>query len=912
MHPRMNRTLYTPQVCAQVRLWTRLLALSLGSCLLASSALAQDFFWLEGEAASRQDVKKHPWWYDKVKKDVLSGGEWLHHFSDAGEGSAEWEFEVATPGSYVLWLRANPTAAKLLWSQDGGQEQEVDFANARGTQNIAEDNKPDLRFLAWARAGTLKCMPGKHSVKLRFASPASFHGGVDCLCITKVPFVPNGTQKPGTKAPAGPDVWFPLIADEMDPGAESILDMGKLLDAPAGKHGRLKAVGDRMEYAQKPGVPVKLWGVGANQEQDKYTEAQNQRRIAYLKRFGVNVVRQHTVFDEVSTDGQLDPKKLEKYDRWFAALKAAGIQTQWSLFYHFPISQKDGYAPELFAELAPMEGGKNGNRDSYGLITMSPELWQIRNKVMKQLLEHENSHTGLKYADDPALVAVELQNEDSIFFWNPLGELASDKPKKWPKHAQRLRAGFAAWAKAKYTDDAGLSKAWGDLKGESLAKGELGLMGPWELDTTGIRGKYAGQTKRAGDTLRYLAELQQKLYRMGISEIRAAGYEGMVITTNWLGGSGLTDQANIHTDILGDVIDRHNYAGGGAGGHGITEGQIYAESHLGKAGSHLFSIGLKQVEGKPFTVSEWTMCPPNQWKLEAAPILAFYGMGLQGWDGAFHFAQTGSRLGDGWPGMRSYATDTPHYMGQFPALAFALAKGHLKESPIIAARRVTDANLYSGTAGWHQDYYDGNAIKVSTAPGSTPLDVFAMGKVTVGIGEKPSEVADFTKYRNSETGSIESATGELQWNTQQERILVKTPKTQAIIGKGRIGSSTSSTISLPAATLELKTDFVSLIFTPLDDLPLEQSKQILLTALARDKQTGATYSPDGSKLLTTGTAPLLLEPVQAKILLKGDKPKTVRPLDHYGVPMEKKVTVSGDGSFAIHGEFQAYYFEILR
>ena len=66
--------------------------------------------------------------------------------------------------------------------------------------------------------------------------------------------------------------------------------------------------------------------------------------------------------------------------------------------------------------------------------------------------------------------------------------------------------------------------------------------------------------------------------------------------------------------------------------------------------------------------------------------MAFYGMGLQGWDASYHFIQSGVRLGDGWPGMSSYATDTPHYIGQFPALAYALYNHHITESAPAVAR----------------------------------------------------------------------------------------------------------------------------------------------------------------------------------------------------------------------------------
>ncbi len=28
---------------------------------------------------------------------------------------------------------------------------------------------------------------------------------------------------------------------------------------------------------------------------------------------------------------------------------------------------------------------------------------------------------------------IEMQNEDSVFFWNPLGDLADPNPKRWPR-----------------------------------------------------------------------------------------------------------------------------------------------------------------------------------------------------------------------------------------------------------------------------------------------------------------------------------------------------------------------------------------------------------------------------------------------------------------------------------------------
>ena len=89
-------------------------------------------------------------------------------------------------------------------------------------------------------------------------------------------------------------------------------------------------------------------------------------------------------------------------------------------------------------------------------------------------------------------------------------------------------------------------------------------------------------------------------------------------------------------------------------------------------------------------------------------------------------------------------------------------------------------------------------------------------------------------------------------------------------------------------------------------------RTVLITALARDKQTGTRYNDEGSRLEAIGTAPLLLEPVQATIKFRRGSPTKVRPLDHYGVPSEQSVPIGADGTIAIDGRYRAYYYEVTR
>ncbi len=851
--------------------------------------------WVEGEAPATSTMQKHGW-YDAVKRDVLSGGGWLSHYGEK-PGECSYSIEIAEAGDYSFFARLNPVASEPKWRLDGGAWTAVTKGTVQQQQNIAGDGKLDHRFIAWVKIGKLTLAKGKHEIAFHFEGGQSNSGGLDCFVLTTDPFVPQGTMKPGASAragAAGPGDWFPLMADEDTFDPRSIIDMSRLVLAPAGKFGFLKAVGDKLVFENHlltgDWNPVKLWGVGANVDPGKYTREQLTQRAKYLRKFGCNIVRQHPLWDDVTTDGRIDAKKLDAYDWWFAELKRHGIYSAWSVFYHWRIGPDAGY--EFFEDLP--QGRGTTLRDTYGVMAAAPKLWERRTRVLVELLTHKNPHTGLRYVDDPALATVEMNNEESIFFWNPLGDLAAGD-KKWPRHAQQLRADFAAWVKARYKTDDALKAAWGALKnGDSVDARELRLMSPWDLDGEGIRGAFAGQTRRAGDVLRFLAEMQRANHAVCEQAMRGAGFRGVTITTAWQAGSGLGELPNLWTDTAADMIDRHDYFGGGEGRHGIEEGRVDWQSHLTRPGLGIFSRNLRVVENRPFAMTEWSQSPPNRWKLECAPLMAFYALGLQGWDGSWHFAQSGTRLGDGWPHMSAYASDTPHYLGQFPALAFALYRGHVKEAPVAAARRFTTDEIFSGND-------DAKSL-------ATPAETFAIGRVTTAFDGGKSDVTDLAKFWDEKNKTLTAATGELVWDYARERVLLRGPKTQAVIGRPG-----PDAIVLPGVTATVRTEFVSLIFTPLDDAPLAESKHILITALAQDKQTGARYNADGTRLEATGTPPLLLEPVQASLRFMGAMAKSITPCDPHGVPMAgRSVTVAADGTFEIDGTHRAYYYEARR
>lgn len=191
------------------------LHLLLGALLSAGLANCHaDSIWVEGEAARSKQVTHHGW-YDGVKKDVLSGGEWLSHFDPNRQGLATYELTVKTSGRYKFWVRANHVKSSLAYRLDNGPWQQIEMdRDQRVAMNIASDNKPDLRFIAWVNVGTVELTDGLHHIEFRMDSGPQNHGASDCFCLTNDSWVPSGTQKPSAEPQvAGPSDWFPVVLD---------------------------------------------------------------------------------------------------------------------------------------------------------------------------------------------------------------------------------------------------------------------------------------------------------------------------------------------------------------------------------------------------------------------------------------------------------------------------------------------------------------------------------------------------------------------------------------------------------------------------------------------------------------------------------------------------------------------------
>ena len=699
-----------------------------------------------------------------------------------------------------------------------------------------------------------------------------------------------------TRTLAGPD-WFPFTpTDEVSP---SVISMNDWLDKPAGKHGGVRMVGDHFEFADR--TPVKFWGVNLSYGTGCAPEKKDAEfTAARYAKYGINGVRLHKFSYPKNQMGigdpndatRMDPDGLDRFDYFAAQLKTNGIYFGWSHTFKFQVSPGNRNRLIAYDEIAQHLKG-----DTYAFINFAEDVQDLMIEMVVNLLKHKNPYTGLTYAAEPALSFIELQNEDDIFFWT--SEQAFNA---CPTYRKLFIQRFSDWLKAKYGTDEKLKQAWGAaLKAdESLAaRNLLPQTNPWPFTDGFLPGQKDGPRQRLLDNAAFLHDAQNKFYSRFAKAIRDAGYRGPLCGSPWQAPAMLPHYYNLHSDYLVGYIDRHNYFGEGL-----------FDSLLAQPGSGYFSSGLQQVADRPFGLSEWITVYPSLYSADGPALIAAYGLGLQGWDSSYEFqSQSAHRLFSdraGWPPWGVWEADVPTQIGQYPALARMIYRGDVKEAPVISTRRVSANDLARGTFDFTDKVVQQGDIK--SFGGSVPPEALAVGRVVVEFtdNEQPSTFPDLAPYRSGT--ALTSATKQLVWDTaSQGWFTVDTPGTKAVVG-----FAGGQTARLGNVTITVASPYASIFLTALARTEtLATAKSALLTAVARNCNTGFKYFAVDSKVVENGKSPILLEPVQATFTISGRKVAAVNILDHNGRRTDRTLPVK-DGQFTINGaQDKTLYYEIV-
>ena len=534
--------------------------------------------------------------------------------------------------------------------------------------------------------------------RLAAATPATLK--LDLQFPEAVTFHPDRAslpQEPGFEA------WYPFTptGDHLKP---SCIGMADWLEKPAGKHGRVAMQGDRLTY---DGKPLKLWGLNVCYASCAPPKDLAEKQAAFYAKYGVNAVRLHKFADAPGWAGVVssasfaafDAAALDRLDYFVAQLKTNGIYVELSANFGVKVGPADR-ALVPFADEFPAGPGAGWRNPGGGTQFFSRELADLHIAQMVAFLKHRNPYTGLTYAEDPAVCCIEMANEDNAFWFSNGGKLKAS-PTLRAKAAER----FTAWLEKKYGTKAALLAAWGGeaslnsftaegFTSESWERRSIVPAGnPWFFDPEQLEGSQRFRRQRLLDTMEFLYDLQNEFYTRHAEAVRAAGYGGLMLASNWQAGRGAGHYYNLHSDSRFGLIDRHNYFGGG------SATLIDAASMLAVPGSGMLSSGLQQVAGRPFMLSEWIHCTPNEWGVEGPALIGAYGMGLQGWDVSFMFQNRdegviASEFKETWQ------VSKPTQIGLFPAVARQVLRGDVSESPLVIPRFVHVPSLREGKLGF--------------------------------------------------------------------------------------------------------------------------------------------------------------------------------------------------------------------
>ncbi len=716
---------------------------------------------------------------------------------------------------------------------------------------------------------------------------------------------------------------------------DTALNMSHLLNAPAGKHGFVRSVGNRFVFAD--GTRARFWG-GFIGYQNCMPDPKYAPSIADWIAFnGWNCVREAFFQFIFSTENKTTtpagdhsaphPVQLDRFDRLNAELRKRGIYYLWNPFYNAFFNEKDG-----------------ANKWS-GRICFDETSFRLQERFLEQMLTHRNPYTGLRYVDDPALIGITLANESKFRIsteWE-----SNFGPALW----QELMVMWNKWLVDRYGNDVGLREAWADVQfdpGESLAAGTVRFPDPVQD---------AEFNSRVFDQQAFSGELELRYYRRLEKFMRELGLRVPVAATNWQHGY-FPLKAAAQMGFSG----AHIYHIHPSTWSPFTTGSW---THLSGAFADYRTerlIDEARTANVPIAVTEFNSAAPNDYRHEAVLSMAAHAC-LQDYDLVTWFMAFGWYKNFNDPHYRVifdecfHTAFDPARIGLMPAASLMVMRGDVSPAANLVEilandevqRQLPDNVGMVGEVAFPKCYQlpglewvpfltrqqinfspehpTPGAILVNPDP---PLPISAKDNTII---QGPLDtIADQVRaelerrspnFQLSGPGSGVSDTGELTYDQGAGVLVIDTPRTQALVGNLGSGRRKLSTV-----TFNFKNDAATVCVSSLDRHPLDRSRRMLVSCVAdatnkdMDLRVPADTPAHGrpSRYLVKDwdwpTKRLMCEPVEGTLTIRlKDVPGSVRiyRLDAAGrrgrrVPCQIKGHLV---TFSPSAAYRTLYYEIL-
>ena len=664
-----------------------------------------------------------------------------------------------------------------------------------------------------------------------------------------------------------------------DSFTESPIDLRGLNESFAGEHGVIAARGDRFVHSGN-GREVKFWAVNGPPGNLKREELQ--RCARRLAKYGVNLVRLHSaLFDKA---GNADTAKVTRAQAIVSAMRAEGIYSHFSIYFPLWLSPPADH---------PWLKGYDGKKHPFASLMFNPEFQERYRSWWKALLLTPDAD-GRRLIDEPAVFGLEVQNEDSFFFW-------TFNPDQIPDEQMRLlEARFALWVKKRYgsLDDAVQRWKGQGAKRDNFKEGRVSFRPLWNV--------FNERSERDKDTARFLFETQQEFYIETVRFLRSLGFKGVITASNWATASPeVFGPLEKWSYTAGDFIDRHGYFSvthkGENAEWSIRNGHTYADRSAlrfepalpGKPKQFVHPAMDITYDDKPSMISETTWNRPNRFRSEAPLYFASYGA-LQGSDAIVHFALDGAN----WsvkPGfwMQPWTLMAPSQIAQFPAAALIYRRGLVKPGGILARIELNTNDLLNlqGTPLPQDASFDELRLKdiptgteIKSGQRIDPLIHYA-GRVTVSFTNKPGRtmLSDLKPFIDRASGVVRSSSGELALDYRKGLLQVNAPGAQGASGDLKAAGE----MEMHDLTIQSALDNGHIVVVALDGEPIARSSRMLVQAMSEEAPTGfaAEVTTNGVKRITNiGRDPWRIRALHGTIRFKHTDAARFQPLDYNGYP----------------------------
>lgn len=205
------------------------------------------------------------------------------------------------------------------------------------------------------------------------------------------------------------DDWLPFsVRRGIVPG--SALDFSRVCgrEAPAGRQGRVVVRNGHFEFANRPGVPQRFYGVNLCYGANYFQTLESAGRFAdELARRGYNAVRLHhhdgMLVDRRKDSVTLDPVRMRDLDALVAAFLKRGIYVTTDLYVSRPVPWR---------ELGIDRPGDVGMGEFKMLVRENEAAFSNLCAFARNWLTHVNAFTGRRWADEPGVAWISLVNEN--------------------------------------------------------------------------------------------------------------------------------------------------------------------------------------------------------------------------------------------------------------------------------------------------------------------------------------------------------------------------------------------------------------------------------------------------------------------------------------------------------------------